>query len=273
MPILIILLLLTTSCRANKLVYFGSTPADQPVRIFLHMPLKDSIDFIKWKLVMQDDHYTLNCAYGLCRPGTDGFTNETRVDMQGTVVKQGSYYQLQYKGRTLNIVEINNSLVHLLDGNKSMLIGNGGWSYTLNRDSVILSTACSMSGLPIATTTAFQGRTPCQPLASLLKQQRSDACNKLKWYLILFIDPATKQPSHYLMGGRQYRQETMRKGNWSIERRLDGRYVYKLDPEKKDAATHLLQADENILLFTDASGNLLVGNDDFSYTLNKTYIR
>jgi hypothetical protein len=75
------------------------------------------------------------------------------------------------------------------------------------------------------------------------------------------------------MGGRQYKQETMRRGHWAVERRADGRYVYKLDPEKGETATRLLQADENILLFTDARGNLLVGNENFSYTLSKTYIR
>jgi len=46
--------------------------------------------------------------------------------------------------------------------------------------------------------------------------------------------------------------------------------MYILDPEKKNAAVHLLRVDENILLFTDPDGNLLVGNQDFSFALNRT---
>lgn len=46
-----------------------------------------------------------------------------------------------------------------------------------------------------------------------------------------------------------------------------------LDPEKGDAATHLLKAADNILFITDAKGNLLVGNEDFSYVLNVVEIK
>ncbi len=91
--------------------------------------------------------------------------------------------------------------------------------------------------------------------------------------MILFTDPASGKPSHYLIGGTQYRTETMNKGSWEIITHKDGRIFYKLDPEKQRQAIYLLRASENILLFTDPDGNLLVGNEDFSYALNRSLKR
>lgn len=116
----------------------------------------------------------------------------------------------------------------------------------------------------------FEGRTPCRPLSQLIGRKDSEACNKLKWYVILYTDPATGKPSHYLKGGRGYKKETMNKGNWDIITGNDGRIIYRLDPEKEKLATHLLTADNTILLFTLPDGTPLVGNEDFSYTLSRT---
>jgi hypothetical protein len=71
------------------------------------------------------------------------------------------------------------------------------------------------------------------------------------------------------MNGTAYRKETMSKGKWQIINGKDGRIIYKLNPEKQSYTLYLLKADENVLLFVDADGNLLVGNEDFSYALNK----
>jgi hypothetical protein len=48
-----------------------------------------------------------------------------------------------------------------------------------------------------------------------------------------------------------------------------GRIVYRLNDDKENGFLYLLKLDENILMFTDAQGNLLVGNEDFSYTMNR----
>ena len=273
----IISLLIVSCCvaGATPVLYHGCTPAGLPVRRFLGISLTDSMDFIRWRLEIDQDHYKLSCSYGLCQPSTNGFSNEQTVAWQGSHTKQGIYYTLEHNGKTFYIMEINASLLHLLDEKRHMLSGNGGWSYTLNNTNVVISGEClaPASKQTIQDATAFEGRTPCQPLSRLIKRQSSEACNKLKWFIIFFTDSITKQPAYYLIGGRQYRPETMRKGAWKIERRSDGRPVYILDPEKGEAAVHLLQAAENILLFTDGKGQLLVGNDDFSYTLSKTYLR
>jgi hypothetical protein len=257
---------------AREAVYYGSTPGHLNIREFLGISLTDSIDFIRWKLSMRSGHYELNCQYGLSKAGTETFSDTHEVLFSGTLRKQGNYYLLQHEDRTLYILKINANLLHLLNKEKSLLVGNGGYSYTLNVDSPVktkemnLQVKYSRPQYPIA----YHGRTPCQELSVLLELNSSSECHKLKWYIIFFVDPVSGKPSHYLKRGTAYRENTMVKGKWEIIRGTDGRVIYKLDPERKNKATHLLKADDNILLFTDFEGNLLVGNKHFSYTLNKT---
>jgi hypothetical protein len=260
---------------AKEALYHGSTPAHLAIREFLAISLTDSIDFIKWKLVISSDQYELNCQYGLSKPGTEGFIDVNEVLFSGRLVKQDSYYSLQHEGKSFYILEINSNLLHLLDNNKSLLVGNGGYSYTLNANTPVktnqfnIQVKHSRSQYPIA----FEGRTPCQELAALLGLNKSSECHKLKWYIIFFVDSITGKPSYYLKDGTAYRQETMVKGKWEVISGDNGRVIYKLDPEKPNASTYLLKADDNILLFTDPEGNLLVGNQHFSYTLNKTNVK
>ena len=261
--------------RAKAPVYYGSTPPHLAVREFLHISLTDSIDFIKWKLEISSNVYKLSCRYGLSRPSTNGFINEKEVSFSGRLTRDGQYYHLHREGKTFHILELNSNLLHLLDKSKRLLVGNGGYSYTLNSDSPIKSGQFSIPAKQATqhSAIAFEGRTPCQELSTLLHLSKSRECDKLKWYIIFFSDSVTGKPLHYLKGGTAYRQETMVKGKWEIEKSANGKIIYKLDPEKQSAATHLLKADDNILLFTDPEGNLLVGNKDFSYTLNRTKIK
>ena len=65
------------------------------------------------------------------------------------------------------------------------------------------------------------------------------------------------------------RKEGGKKGSWEITKGKNGRITYQLNDEKGKGFLYLLKLDENILAFTDAHGNLLVGDLDFSYMLNK----
>jgi hypothetical protein len=201
--------------------------------------------------------------------------DERKAVFSGPLSKQSNYYHLQHGDKAFNMLEVNANLLHLLDKNKALLVGNGGYSYALNIDAPITTDQFNFPSqqMPAAHFMAFQGRTPCQELARLMGLDKTAACNKMKWYVILYADSITGKPSYYLKGGRAYRKETMDRGNWAISRGKDGRLIYTLDPEKKTTAVHLVKADDNILFFTDANGNLLVGNEDFSYTLNRVHDR
>jgi hypothetical protein len=252
--------------------YQGSTPAHMAVREFLNISRTDSIDFIRWKLVFNGSSFELSCSYGLCQPSTSGFSNEKKVAFSGTLKRQDHLYELRRQDGAFYIREINFNLIHLLDKNKDLLKGNGGWSYTLNNVSPAATKQFYFTGVQKKRDhmMVFEGRTPCRPLSQMIGRKDSEACNKLKWYVILYSDPATGKPSHYLAGGTAYRKETMRRGNWDIITGGDGRITYRLDPEKEKQAIHLLTADNTILLFTHPDGSPLVGNEDFSYTLSRT---
>jgi hypothetical protein len=64
----------------------------------------------------------------------------------------------------------------------------------------------------------------------------------------------------------------MREGTWTVLRGTGTRpdaVVYQLDPDKPRESLSFLKADDNILFFLDEGRNLMVGNGDFSYTLNR----
>jgi hypothetical protein len=94
-------------------------------------------------------------------------------------------------------------------------------------------------------------------------------CKKVKWDLTLYQDPGTSAPATYTLDGTFYRDQR-RKGTWRVLRgATPGAVIYQLDPAASQGSLLLLKADDNILYFLDGSRNLLVGNHDFSYTLNR----
>jgi len=271
---LIALLLIAGLCNPalkKETVYVGSTPVESTVRKFFGISLTDSIDFMRWNLSLQNDSYKVSVEYGLAKNGTPGFTNGKHIMLSGKLRQEGNYYYLVNQNKTLSIESINKNLLHLLDEHKNMLIGNGGYSFGLSNTHAVKS---DQINIPVRKYTlneyqVYEGRTPCQEISADAGMNKGPECNKMKWYMILYTDPATHQPSYYLKGGRSYRKETMDRGKWTVSPGKDGRTIYKLSPEKEPWSFYLVQVDDNILVFTDKEGNLLVGNDEFSYTLNR----
>jgi len=266
MPVLICLF-----TRPDKRTYVGSTPAHGEVRNFLGISLTDSVDFIRWTLDIYPDSFELQCRYGVSKPSTPGFVNEKRASFNGRLTKTKDGYSLQHKGKQLSLLQVNNDLLHLRDRNNNMLIGNGGYSYALNSttpaktDQFNLHSVQSTLKYPLD----FEGRTPCQELSRLLGLNKGEACNKMKWHIIFYTDAVTGEPSYFLKGGIGYRKETMEKGKWQIIKGKNGRIIYRVKPDNEAYSLYLLKGDDNILFFTDPEGRLLVGNEDFSYTLNR----
>src|SRR5688500_17550259 len=79
---------------AQETVYHGSTPSHTDVRDFLHIPLKDSIDFIRWNLVLNSNHYDLKCEFGISMGGTNGFIDRKEVGLSGRMEQEGNLYKL-----------------------------------------------------------------------------------------------------------------------------------------------------------------------------------
>lgn len=261
--------LLVFSADGKEVVYTASTPAGPVVRTFLGIPLGDSVDFIRWKLTLLDNRYVLNCRYGISKPNTNGFINDgNTVEIRGELKKEGNYYRLKNGHRILRIAGLNSNLLHLLNAENKLLVGNSGWSYTLNTNAPTLTNKVSITAKQnhVEDSMVFEGRTPCGVPGIIAP---GVLCYKLKWHIVLYGNKAINEPGTYKAFGTPYRKEGGKKGNWKIMTLANNSVIYQLDDDSGNGFLYLLKVDEHILLFTDARGKLLVGDEDFSYTLNR----
>ena len=301
-PLLLAFTILSSfiSCEAktkilpSKIHLAGSTPGDEEIKLLLGISPDTKIDFIRWNLILTNTKpiqqtFTLNINYGEAQPNTLGFKNggeKKSIDGEFTVSKgkeimNGELYHL--KSTTLPIeilmVKLNENIFHLLTRQKQLMVGNGGWSYTLNRKQPI-HTKFPLPALTVLSTDnnntlpqiIFDGRTPCQPLANEHQMNVSTACFKLKWRLILNRDSVTGAPTTYI--NRKVVDNLPRDvtGKWIIIRGIQGNpdaIIYQLDPDKPTESISLLVGDENVLFFLNKEQKPYVGNSDFSFTLNK----
>jgi hypothetical protein len=177
-------------------------------------------------------------------------------------------------------VKLTENIFHLLTPQKRLMVGNGGWSYTLNRkelindDAVVLPALASPTSLLSDTSpqVVYDGRTPCQDYAAEHQLKVTSACFKLKWKLILNRDAITHAPTTYTI--RKVVDNIPRNvsGNWAIiegTKENPDAIIYQLDPEDPENSICFLAGDEHVLFFLDKKFNLHAGNGDFSYTLNK----
>lgn len=285
-------------------IFVATSPCDAVSRAALKIPATANCEMIKWNLTLFEDAKTLtpttfelSCFYGSPEQGTLGLSQGgTKVGWNGKwKIVPGTdrtVYELDLgvaKG-TVSFQKVDHNLLHLLDQNKSLAMGNAGWSYTLNRTGDLnIKQAAGTSQIQLASPTTyasqittnssmlgrFVGRSPCQEVARELSKPVTSDCIKVKWDLTLYQDPNTLAPTTYKLNGTFFR-ERVREGQWTIVRGTKtnpNAVVYQLDPDKPQGSLLLLKADSNILFFLDRNRNLLVGNSNFSYTLNRDAAR
>jgi hypothetical protein len=128
----------------------------------------------------------------------------------------------------------------------------------------------------------FQGRPACTGTANQLGVEIPADCDKLKWSLTLYRDTVTQQPATYELSivgggdvvrtdGGSYRMKIL-EGKWNRvkgTRSNPNAEVYELELPKPGKNMHLLKGDENVLFVLDENRDFLVGDMDFSYTLNR----
>jgi hypothetical protein len=265
---------LLVSCASSKETnYTASTPAATIVRAFLGISLTDSIDFIRWKLSIAENKYSLECNYGIGKPNTNGFYDGgKKIAFSGEIKKEKNNYLLINNNTTLKLAELNNNLLHILNNDNTLLVGGGGWSYALNNMTPSLTNKVNMieKQTSFKDSIAFQGRTPCGDFSI---NRPGPNCIKMKWSIVLYANAEKNEPTTYLLNRSQMLplQYPGKTGTWKIIAGKDGRIIYELTPDKEATPTYLLKLDEGVLIFTDANGNLLVGDHDFSYTLNRRF--
>ena len=248
-------------------IFIGSTPAAADVKQFLQIPLSDSIDFIRWKIILAENSYKLNCNYGIGKQGTNGFINGGKtIQLTGKLNVAKDLYQLFNGSRTLMMISLNNDLLHLLDHQKKLLVGNGGWSYTLNNIS-----PQHLSSLNITADSnierdsmVFDGRTPCGVPGIV---EPGKVCYKLKWRVTFYPKTVNEDAKCKILGTGMRPYGII--AQWNIVNRKNGKIIYDVSDANGKALLHLLKLDDNVLAFLDDDGKLLVGDEDFSYTLNR----
>ncbi len=271
-PLFLILFFLA-SCHATgkERSFTGSTPADPVIRSFLGIPQGDSIDFIRWQLFISDGQYHLHANYGIGKANTNGFINDgIKIELSGTLKKEEKYYSLQNGSKILRMLEFNEDLLHFVNNDNSLLVGNDGWSYMLNNmipsagdDGAVIAQPARLKD-----SMAFEGRTPCKVPGVIAAGKE---CYKLKWYVVLYADAGKNQPAGFKILGTRWRKEGGITGTWKIAKGKNDRIIYQLNVNQENLVLYLLKADENILAFADSNGKLLVGDEDFSYTLNRRF--
>jgi len=264
-------MILFVSCATSKETnYTASTPPAPIVRAFLGISMTDSIDFIRWKLSLTDKKYSLECSYGIGKPNTNGFYDEKKVAFSGNAKRENNSYILEHDNQVLKFAELNANLLHIVNKNNTLLIGGGGWSYALNSMTPLATNQVNLRATKTVfkDSMAFEGRTPCG-VPNIIEPGK--LCYKLKWYLVLYTNGNNEQGTYRILGTPYRREEGGKRGNWKITTGKDGRIVYQLNDEKGNPFIYLLKLDEGVLIFTDAKGNLLVGDHDFSYTLNRNF--
>jgi hypothetical protein len=249
-----LLLLLLTSSADGKAVYIGSTPANNSVKSFLGIPLSDSVDFIRWKLVTHGEQYSVHCDYGIGKPNTNGFIDKKTIDIKGKLTKEGNYYRLYNNNKTMLLAALNANVLHFANADKRFMTGNGGWSYNLYSSGAGLPVDIKLKQVALKDSMVFLGRTPCREIAKL-GLRLSENCYKIKWSLILYTSKG--KPTTYRTRGNI----APATGTWKIKNNM-----IILEAEHP---VYFIMPDENILLFTDAKWNLLQGDEDFGYTLNR----
>ena len=141
--LLIISCAITTIAQSIGTDFFaGSTPCDAWIKSELKINDSSPCEFQKWELLFDKDQFTLSVRYGMSKPNTNGFQNNgTSMEIKGSFVivnpsgNRKTIYRLSSASfkSPLMLLKLDNNLFHILDDKQSLLVGNGGFSYSLNR--------------------------------------------------------------------------------------------------------------------------------------------
>jgi hypothetical protein len=124
--------------------FVGSTPCDPYIKSILKIDEQALCEFIKWKLDIDitAKTFTAEVLYGISLPNTNGFQNG------GTKLIVNGRFELNNDKKTgkpiyllssasfkspLSLREMDNNVLHVLGADNTLLVGNGGFSYSLNR--------------------------------------------------------------------------------------------------------------------------------------------
>jgi hypothetical protein len=141
--VLLAILHVTVSAQSSSF-FVGSTPCDSWIKSTLKIPEASPCEFQKWELKFEPGNlFSLQVRYGMSKPNTNGFQNDgTMIEIKGnyTVInpspsskKTVCLLSSPSLKSPLPLLKLDNNLFHILNDKKELLVGNGGFSYSLNR--------------------------------------------------------------------------------------------------------------------------------------------
>lgn len=259
------------SCKGfSKVInYTGSTPAGTAVRNFLQISATDSIDFIRWLLEFDDAGYCkIKCNYGIGKPNTNGFIGGGKVlSLQATYLVNTNGYHIVHDGKSLLLIRLTDDLLHFGNDNADLFIGNGAWSYTLNNTHPLNTRILrnDLDRILINDSVIFTGRTPC----GIPNVHKSKECYKIKWLLVMYASQQSQTEGTYKIRGTAFENHQSPMATWKLISDVEGRNIYLLNDKEGKPLLRLLKVSKDIMVFVDALDQPLVGNEDFSFTLNR----
>jgi len=287
--LLFLCILFSTSCSAantkSEIILFGSTPGDELVKAMLTIPAETKVDFIQWNLILDDKNaFVLDINFGESQPNTLGFKeNGKEKTFTGTFsVSESSNFRTVYHLKSVDffteilIAKLNANVFHLLTSQNQLLVGNGGWSYTLNRSVPVPNDEISISSKNTGDKSnqlVFEGRTPCREIASEHPEMKAtSSCFKIKWRLTLNRDSITYQPTTCTIRNIVNNQPRDISGRWEIvlgTATNPNAIIYKIKADNLSGPILLFAGDEHVLFFLDRNNKPMIGNRDFSFTMNR----
>ena len=281
---------------SSDTIFVACTPGDPLIKSLLNIPAETKVDFIRWHLTLTNagseiNHFMLNIGFGESKPNTQdfkeggdklSFEGEYSVFQAVNWELKGTIYQFKSNnnpGISFSIVKLNENLFQLLTPDHHLMVGNGGWSYTLNRKEPVIPASGDLPSLTLASTlindtvlqVIFDGRTPCREFAKEYNLSIADGCFKMKWSLTLNRDPKTFLPTTYQINRTNSRGNLIQ-GKWTVIKGTSsnsGLVIYQLDPDKPEKSLSFLAGDKNVLFFLTRTRELFTGNEEFSFTLNR----
>ena len=126
---------------ANPAEYAGTTPCDAAPRQFLSISRAASCERITWRLDLSTPNtFTLRATYGMQarnRPDFENGGTTTRLTGTWSIVERGGKHTYRLvtanPAHVLDLRRIGEALLHLVAERGSLMVGNGGWGYALNR--------------------------------------------------------------------------------------------------------------------------------------------
>ena len=288
-------------------VYEGMTPCGEANRPLPQIPANSDCDQMIWKLTLYHDAdtgspttYQLMSSYGLSQQGTTGLQGGgTAINLEGKwdIIRgtktdpDAVVYQLHADGTesVIRFVRIDDNLIHVLAPDSTMMVGNGAWSFTLNRTdpaptanapdatSELANTPLPDTLVDAAMSGQFDGRSPCAEIILELQDIPTTAgCQRVKWRLILHLDDETHLPTTYELynlyvatGDTRY-EDT---GGWSIVQGTPAdpeAIVYQLHSARLPQPLSFLKVDDNHLFLLTPDFHFMVGDAFASYTLSRS---